>query len=178
MSNLQIAKRYSKSLLESAISQKVDEQVYSEMKDFLSLLQAAPELRNTLKSPVIKHLKKAAILKAVFTDKLHPITLKMFELVCLKGRESFLPEMAKAYIHQYEELNKIGEARLITSYPIDEKQVNELRDRLKKSTGKTFDIVQKEDPSLIGGFILRLDDQQYDASVRSHLNSLRNSLVK
>ena len=69
-----VASRYAKSLIELAEEKKVVEDVYQDMLLFNSIASANRGLMLALKSPVVRHEKKLAILKAIFKDKVDPVS--------------------------------------------------------------------------------------------------------
>ena len=51
-----------------------------------------------------------------------------------------------------------------------------LMEKIKTLTDKKVELVSKVDQDIIGGFILRLGDQQFYASVANQLQSLEHKL--
>lgn len=177
MSSFQVAQRYAKSLLEIARENNIEEKVYQDMRLVHSTISSNSDFRNLLKSPIIRHDRKRAILEGIFSGKVDNISMSLFNIVTKKGREEVLGEIAKVYILMYEEWKKIGDATLIGTYSFSDAEIKDLQEKLKQATGKTLTISQKQDKELIGGFVLKIDDRQFDASVKNHLNRLKNSLI-
>ena len=104
MSNARLAGRYAKSLLGLATEQGQLEAVYADMKYLHAVCEVSSEFVNLLRSPIIKADQKNSIINAVTKDKVSLLTNSFTVLLVKKGRESDLPEMATAFIEQYNEI--------------------------------------------------------------------------
>lgn len=172
-----VASRYAKSLIELAQEKNVVEDVYQDMLLFNSVASANRGLMLALKSPVVRHEKKLGILKAIFKDKVSPVSYSIFEIITRKNRESILDSIAAEFITQYNSYKGIQKALVTTSIPLNAT----LRDKFTKivadATGRTVELEEKVDERLIGGYILRVGDRQIDASLKSRLNELKLELL-
>jgi F-type H+-transporting ATPase subunit delta len=176
MNDSKISVRYSRALFESALEKKMLDKVYSDMI-FISELCALPDMKELLASPIIVPSKKTAILHKVVGDNLQKITLSLIDLVVKNGRESFLPAIARVFMHQTKEYNGITESVLTTAVKVDDKikkQVIELVSGIFKTKVDLKEIVDKE---IIGGFILKIEDNYIDASVRNKLRKIEKELL-
>lgn len=175
MNDSKISVRYSRALFESAIDKKLLDKVYIDMI-FISELCALPEIKEFLSSPIIVPSKKTAVLHKVVGDNLQKITLSLIDLVVQNGRESFLPAIARVFMHQTKEYNGITESVLTTAIKVDEKikkQVIELVSGIFKTKVDLKEVVDKE---IIGGFILKIEDNFIDASVKNKLRKIEKEL--
>lgn len=175
MSDLSIARRYAKSLLDLAIDQGKTEKI---MKD-IQLISSSFESRDLillLKSPIIKSGKKINALKSVFEGKVDELTLSFLEIVTKKGREAMLPQITSAVNEQYNELKNITAATLTTAVGVGDDVVKAIEGKIKEEGG-TVDITTDVDPSIMGGYILQIGDKVYDASVQKQINDLRKELT-
>lgn len=172
-----VASRYAKSLIELAEEKNVVEAVYQDMLLFNNIASANRGLMLALRSPVVRHEKKLAILKAIFKDKVNPVSYSIFEIITRKNRESILDAIAAEFITQYNTYKGIQKALITTSIPLNAT----LRDKFNKivadATGRTVELEEKVDEKLIGGYILRVGDRQIDASLKSRLNELKLELL-
>ena len=174
MSVKAISGRYAKSLLDEAIERKSLEKV----KDDIALFQETLENRDLylmLKSPIIQPGKKKTVMHKIFGDRMEAITMKFIDIILTKGREPLLPEIAEAFMSQYREHKNITTVVLKTAVQLDEKEVDRIRQRIEEELGKdqTVEIQPVVVPGLIGGFILEIGHQHYDASVAHQLEELK-----
>jgi F-type H+-transporting ATPase subunit delta len=174
MSEIRVASRYAKSLIELAQERGVLEQVKEDMSLFAKTLHQNRDLALMMRNPIVKSDKKLAVINAVFKGKMNDLTLAFFSIVARKGREAMLEFVAPEFTNQYNVYKGITTASVTTAMPLTEELRNELGQRLVAQTGQKVELEEKIDPSLIGGFVLRVGDQQIDSSVKYNLNKLRN----
>jgi F-type H+-transporting ATPase subunit delta len=169
-----VASRYVKSLLGLAVSQGSLDKVHADMQLFDNTIQKSRELELMLKSPVIRHDKKLAILTAIFKGKITDLTMAFIEIITRKNREPLLPEIAGEFHNAFNVYKGIGKASVTTTVPMDAKTLAEFETIVKKlSNSKQVEIEEKIDKDLIGGFILNVEDKQIDASIRNNLKKLK-----
>ena len=178
MPNPRLASRYAKSLLDLAIEKGQLDAAYADMKYLQAVCEASSEFVSLLRSPIIKADQKNSIVAAVTTGKVSELTAAFNNLLVRKGRESDLPEIATAFVEQYNTLKRIRIVKLTTAAPMGEAVRSSI---MRKIAGympnDTVDMKTEIDESLIGGFVLEVGDKLYDASVKKSLNDIRTKLV-
>ena len=102
MQNKLVAQRYAKALIDLAIERNQLEEVKADI-DFIRQT-LTPEFANVLLSPVISDHKKSQIFKAIFENRVTPLTFSFFDLVFSKRREWILREIAEEFFEKYREL--------------------------------------------------------------------------
>lgn len=169
-----VASRYVKSLLDLAVSQGQLEKVHADMKLFSNTIDNSRELELMLKSPVIRHDKKNAILASIFKGKVTVLTMAFIDILTRKNREPLLPEIVREFHNAYNVYKGIGKASVTTTVPMDAKTRSQFETLVKKlADKKEIELDEKVDKELIGGFILNVDDRQIDASIRNSLKKLK-----
>ncbi|MEA5459052.1 ATP synthase F1 subunit delta [Arcicella sp. LKC2W] len=173
MSQQTVAFRYAKSLLDLAKERKVEDKVYEDMKFFGQVCDDNHDFYLLLKSPIVSHFDKLTILQKIFTGKVDTSSMSIFEIITKKNREEMLPHIAEDYLRQYELLKGIQKAYVTTATPLTATQKIEFQKIVADATGKTVEVVEKIDESLIGGYVLTVNDRQIDTSVKTKLNELK-----
>jgi F-type H+-transporting ATPase subunit delta len=177
MADQRVAARYAKSLLDLGQEQGTLEQVKQDMDLLGQVVGDSRELRLLLRNPIVKHDKKLAILTALFKGKVSDMTMKFFTILTSKNREDALEHVASEFQLQYNILRGIQTAEVTSATPLTAISRLEMKKLVTQQTGLTEVILtEKVDPELIGGFVLRVGDQQIDDSVRTSLRKLRTSL--
>lgn len=176
MSVQRIAGRYAKSLLDLSQEQNKLDRVLQDMTSFQKASQNK-DLAMLLKSPIVNTTKKQSIMKALFAEHFDETTMAFLALMINKGREPYLADVAKEFIAQYKRINHISSVKVTTAKPLTEASLNDLRKKLEASnvTDKTVEIETAVDENLIGGFVLEIGDQIYDASVAQKLEELKRT---
>lgn len=168
------ASRYVKSLLDLAIERNVLDEVHNDMLLFNKVVEENHAFELLLKNPIIKHDKKRDILEALFKSKVNGLTMAFFDIITRKNREPLLPGIAREFHNAYNAHKGIGKATITTAVPLDAAMRAEFESIVKKiSTTKQVELIEKVDPSMIGGFVLHTGDRQIDASMKNKLNAMK-----
>ncbi len=174
-----VAYRYARSLMELAQEKGVLAGVHEDMRLVADTCFGSPDLIMLLKSPVVKADKKDKILDRVFAGKIGQITSSFMGILVRKGREALLPDVAAAFSELYKINKDIVVAQVTSAVPLNEGARAKVRALAEKQhPGKSIELVEKVDASLIGGVTIRIGDEQYDGSVSRKLNDLRREFSK
>lgn len=174
MSDIRVASRYAKSMLDLALEQGMLEQVQQDMALFAKTVKENRDFDLFLSNPIINHGKKLAILKSLFTGKVSDLTLKFYLLITQKNREAILASVATEFEKQYNAYKGIAIAHVTTAVPLTPELRSQIGQKVSQETGKTIQLRENVDPTLIGGMVLRIGDNQLDGSIRTNLRNLRN----
>ena len=172
------AKRYAKSLLSLALEQGAVDAVHTDMLLVRQAITDSKELKSLLVSPIVKSDKKTAILSEIFKGKISELSDKFIALVTSKGRESFLPSIAVAYEEAYRTHKNISTVEVTSAIALSEEQKKKILALAAKQGVENAEVVEKVDPSLIGGFVMRMGDRQIDTSISNKINALKQELIK
>lgn len=173
MSGSRAAVRYAKATLSFALEQNKEVEVNSDMLFIANTIEESKDLQLLLNSPILKsELKKIAI-KEIFTSKISSLSEGLINLLIDNKRLSILDHVAKKYSVLFDKLKGIEVAKVTTAVPLTEALNKKVLRKVKEITGKEATIENSVDPDIIGGFILRIGDVQYDASVSNKLQVLK-----
>jgi len=175
MNDGKISVRYARALFQSALGKKILEKVYQDMI-LISGVCTLPEFKELLKNPVIVPSKKTRIINNTIGSDIDHITSSFINLVLKHGREIYLPAIAREFIRATKEYNGITESVLTTAVKIDEnlkKQISDLIAGIFKTKVEMSEVIDKD---IIGGFILKVEDNYIDASVRNKLRKIEKEL--
>ncbi|QCX37696.1 ATP synthase F1 subunit delta [Aureibaculum algae] len=172
MKHSRAAIRYAKAVLNLSLELKKADTINDDMQSIASTMEGSKELQIMLSSPVIKSKIKKSALLAVFKN-LDKISIRFIDLLIENKRLSILSQIAKQYILIYD-LHKGSEvAKVTTAIPLTKALEEKILIKVKEIVGKEVSIENIIDPSIIGGFILRVGDKQFDASITGKMNNLR-----
>jgi F-type H+-transporting ATPase subunit delta len=176
MNDSKISVRYSKALFQTALEKKNIDRVNDDMI-FISEILTAREAREFLSNPVIPPSKKSAIFHKMFEGNIENISLSLIDLTVKNGRESFLPSIARNFIHDTLKYKGITEATLTTAIAVDPKIKKQVSDFISKVFSTKVELHEMVKPEIIGGFILRIEDNLIDASVKNKLRKIKKELL-
>jgi len=173
MSGSRAAVRYAKAILSFALEQSKEVEVNEDMLLIDTTIEESEDLQLLLNSPVIKSELKKVALKEIFTTKVTSLTIGLIDLLIDNKRLSILSDVAKKYTVLFDKLKGIEVAKVTTAIPLTEALNKQVLSKVKEITGKDATIENIINPDIIGGFILRIGDVQYDASVANKLQGLK-----
>lgn len=171
------AQRYAKAVLSLAKDQGKTKEVQEEMLLVSETLATNEDLLEALKSPAVKPDAKRSTLRAVFKDA-GDITKGTFDILLENKRIDIIKEVVDKYIVLYNELNGIQVATVTTAVPLTSEMEQKVLQKVQELTGTNASLQNKIDEAILGGFILRIGDLQYNASVADNLNKLKREFKK
>ena len=164
--------RYAKAILETAVSTGKANQVNDDMKSIIAAVNSSPDLKDFLASPIITSEVKMNVLSEVF-GSVQADTKSLFRLLQENKRFEILEAIATQFNAQFDEMNGVEVAKVTTAFPITADLEAKILAKATSISTKKITIQNTVDPSIIGGFILRIGDKQYNASVSNRLQELK-----
>lgn len=168
--------RYAKAVLSLASDNQKAEAVQLDMTLIGQAIASNASLENALKSPVVKLSEKAAVLDALFPS-VSSESKSLFRTLVTNKRVNILGQIALQYGILYDKLNNKENAFVTTAIPMTSELEVKVIAKLKTLTTKEVTLNKSVDKNLLGGFVLRVGDQQYDASVSNQLNTLKRKFT-
>ena len=164
--------RYAKAILETAVSTGKANQVNDDMKSIIAAVNSSADLKDFLASPIITSEVKMNVLSEVF-GSVQADTKSLFRLLQENKRFEILEAIATQFNAQFDEMNGVEVAKVTTAFPITAELEAKILAKATSISTKKITIQNIVDPSIIGGFILRIGDKQYNASVSNRLQELK-----
>jgi F-type H+-transporting ATPase subunit delta len=176
MNDSKISVRYTRAIFQSALEKKILDNVYQDMI-FISEVCKIPETRELLTSPIISPSKKAAIFHKMFEGNIESLTLSLLDLIAKNGRESFIPAIARNFIYETKKHKGITESVLTTAIKVDDNLKKQITDLISGIFKTRVELKENINPDIIGGFILQIDDNYIDASIKNKLRKIKKELI-
>ena len=153
------------------------EQILSEVDQIVQTLEDHPELKQALKDPVIHTSQKQKIIGAVFQDHISDLMLRFIQMVMRNRREAYLENMFRNYRDIFNEKRSIKTVRLTTALKLGEREKEDIKQLIRDAfDARKVDFREDVDHRIMGGFIIQVEDQLLDASVRRQLEMIRKTL--
>lgn len=177
MSNTLAAARYARAIWDLAQKKGAETQVLEDMDSITQTLADSPDLHTVLQDPTVQAAKKKAILLQIFKDS-HSITQGLVEALAANGRLDIVGEVAHAFRNLYDSGQKQEQAMVYSAEALSETTLASIKKKLEEKSDKEILIKNEIKPELLGGFVIRWGDMQYDASVAQRLSSLKKRIYK
>ena len=176
MKEARAAIRYAKATLDFATEKKVADKVEKDMRNIAEVISENTELQNVLSSPVVKSDVKKNALNTIFKES-NEITLGLIDTLTSNKRIEMLQEVAYKYIVLFEKMKGEDVAYVTSAVALTADLEKKILAQVTKLTGNKVTLENTVDESIVGGFILRVGDLQYDASVANKLNGLKREFT-
>lgn len=176
MAESRAAIRYAKAILSLASDQKLADVVNEDMKLIAATVTESKDLNEALKSSVIKSDAKKSVLTQVFPN-LNGATQGLINVLVTNKRIDILSQVAEKYSTLFDALNGKEVASVTTAVPMTNDLEIKVLAKIKELTNKAVVLENVVDESILGGFILRVGDKQYNASIANKLNKLKREFT-
>ncbi|HCY80474.1 MAG TPA: ATP synthase F1 subunit delta [Xanthomarina gelatinilytica] len=176
MAGARAAIRYAKAVLSLASDKNTTEVVNNDMKLIAKTIAESSDLNSMLQSPVVSSSVKKAVLLDVFKNA-NEITRNLIDTLITNKRLPLLEQVALKYNLLFDELTGTQTAQVTTAVPLTDALRTKVLAKVKELTGKDVEIKSTIDESILGGFILRVGDIQYNASIANKLNKLKREFT-
>ena len=162
-----ISVRYARALLKSATDAGLDNQLCQEMTMLAKSYIEVPALRQTIDNPMLSKDKKQELLETACGGQISQLCRTFISLVLKEDRENMIQFMANSYVTLYRKQKNVISGKL-----------TKMRQMVESQTNGIVEFETEVNPDIIGGFILEYDTYRMDASVRTKLNNILNTLKK
>ena len=168
--------RYAKAIYEIADEENFIKEIFNDMIRINKLNRDSSDFKNLLSNSIIDNFdKKKAILSLL--EKNNSITEKLLDLLIHNKRVAIISDIASCFIQLYNKNNNIKEVIVITASPIDKDLEKKILSQIKIPAAKSINLINLVDASIIGGFIIRYDGKEYNASIKQNLKNLKTELI-
>lgn len=177
MNESKITVRYAKALFALAKEDNSFELLKKDVELLYQCIQEIPELQFVIQSPVIKVSEKIKLFEESFRGSFTPLTISFINLVLERRREEHLAGISRYFLGLLKKEQGIQSAELVTATPLDETLRQSVLQYISRKFNTKVELHESVNDKLIGGFILRVGDQQIDTSIASKLERIKTALI-
>jgi len=171
--------RYAKALFLKAEEDHITHEVSEDIQKIKNTFRENPEIYKILQSPMVLESKKQKITREIFQEQVQEITLKFLLLILKNNRTASLKNILRHFTDIYNEKEGIKTVELTTAIKTDDKEKSLIQDLIKDTfNAKKISFKEKTDKTLIGGFIIQIEDQLIDVSVKKQLINIKEELAR
>ncbi len=158
-------------------SREGDQTLKKVYEDFLLIAEFCKDSHflSVLNNPTLSVSQVNDFFKATIFAHTSPTTKSMIDVLMSKDRISDLPDMAKGFVNLYQHKNNIVKVYLTLAKAMDQAKIDKLV--AKYTQGKQAEIYSEIQPDLIGGYIIQIDQNRHDTSVKYKLNQVSNQIL-
>ena len=178
MDSGRVSMRYARAIYEFARDNKEENRLYEEMKTLIHSYSLFPSMTKIMEDPTIQAEVKKKTLTIAAGITVSDSFGKALDLILKRKREKYLLFISLMYQDYYRKKKGIVSGQLLTTEPVNIETQDRLKELIRKTSQKEPDFVNLTDSSIIGGFVLELDFNLLDASIRGQLNRIKSELYK
>jgi F-type H+-transporting ATPase subunit delta len=173
----ELTRNYADALLNASGDQA--EAVVEELEAIRAdVLQANPRFAAILASSSVSVDEKDRILTETFEGRALPTVVRFLRVLNRRGRLDLLSSATRQARATLDRRKNRKSVTVRSAVALDDGQLSALRDRLASMINASPVITMEVDPSLIGGLVVQVGDEVYDASVRTRLEAIRGRLLE
>lgn len=173
-----VPNRYAKALYKYATERSETEQVYEQMKNFYAVLCSVEGLIEAIKNPYLPVADKERIISTATNCDKGTTLNKFIVMVMENNRGEFIGEIVLSYLKMYRQNNNISQVQITLASDVADAEKGKIIKIVQNSyEGKTLEVEYIIDESIIGGFIVKVDSAQLDASIKNEFKKLRLKLI-
>jgi F-type H+-transporting ATPase subunit delta len=176
MNQSKIAVRYAKALFQVAQEKNILDTLKKDMEQ-VALTCEQSDFILLLESPVINTARKREIITDIFTKKINDLSLRFLLMIADNKREVHIPGICRNFIDQYLAFKGIKAAKVTTASSIDADTRQQIAKVISDLFNTEVELETEENAELLGGFVLRVGDDQIDASVAAKLNKIKREFL-
>ena len=169
--------RYSKAIFQIAEESNSLSNIKGDMDSIISAHESSEDFKKLINNTLINYSDKKEILSIVIS-KMNEKTNNLIDLLIANKRLSILYDIAHGFNDIYNQENNIARATVVTAIPISDKIKNQVLKKIQTLSNKSVEIENIIDETIIGGFILRYENREYNASLSQRLNKLKTKLIQ
>jgi F-type H+-transporting ATPase subunit delta len=172
-----VARRYARALFALGLADDRPEQYGEEISAVLAATRQNRELGFMLANPgYSQQQRKQAVDAVAFALRLSPLTVNFLRLLVDRQRIGDLAGISRSYGAMMDQHAGRVRATVTAARPLTDDELARLREAIGRMTGGTVVLESKTDPALIGGVVAQVGATQFDGSLRTQLERMREEL--
>jgi F-type H+-transporting ATPase subunit delta len=169
--------RYAKSLVDIVFEKNLEEKVTKDLKTYLEIFCAVPDILETFDSPALPHeVKEKLLAELAARYPIDAITSNFLRILLQHNRIRYFQEIVDGFMKAASERKGIVSAQVTAAAPMSQQELKSLEIRLMKITGKAVNVDLKTDAGLLGGMIVQIGSTIFDGSIRTQLAEMKKRL--
>ena len=167
---------YGEALYSLAFEEKLTGEILAQLTTLDRCFRENPDYIRLLSSPNLSKQERCAVLDEGFRGKVHAYVLNFLKILTEKGYMKYFYDCFKTFEDSYNRDNGILPVTAITAVTMSEDQVRKLTAKLTQATSKQVKLLNKVDPSVLGGVRLDYDGKRLDDTVSHRMDAITKAL--
>lgn len=173
-----VARRYAHAFFDIAKERQALDAFEKELKLVIDTVEANADLSKFINNQLVEATAKQEVFENVFASEVSETTLDFLKVVTEKGREVFLKEIYNEFVAKANESRNILDAQVVSAKEVTAEELEQIKNKLAQSCGKTIRLETLVDPKLVGGMIVKIGNKVIDGSVNKRMEIMRKALLQ
>lgn len=173
----EIAQVYARSLFQVALEQGKLDVVREQLGQVDDALAQNRELRLFFFSPYFSTEEKREGLRRTI-EGADPVTINLLDVLVENHRLPLIPRVRREYERMWRDANDLLPVTVTSAVELDDAVVARIGEEIGRQTGRKVELTRTVDPSIVGGFIVRVGNSILDSSIKNRLENLRKQIVR
>lgn len=173
MTNSTSSKNYAKALAEIAQDKVMS---YDDIKRDLditeSILESSNELKSILENTTISNTIKTDIVNEVFKNQINEKIINFLKILINKSKFNEFSEIKNEFEKILDDVNNIKRVEVVSAIPLTDEHKSRITEKLKNKLGKEVIPNWVEQPEIMGGLVIKIEDDVIDSSIKKKLENL------
>jgi F-type H+-transporting ATPase subunit delta len=178
MDQSKINVRYAKAFFTLAKEKDLTTELRKDAGLIADVCKTSSDFNLLLNSPVVKTTAKVKAIRSIFDGRVNVLSVNFLVLITENKREKYIPGIFRNLEDLYRQEEGIKTAVVTSSQLLNDSILLQVKQILEKEFKSKVELSQKVNAEIIGGFVLRVGDQQYDASISAQLKKIKEQLLQ
>jgi len=172
------ARPYARAIMDAAGSPAKASELRGELSRFAEALRTSGDLRDFYANPAVDEVAKINVTQQLARRmKANELAARTLEVLVRHHRINDIDAILEALAAYVNKALGVAVAEVRSAKSLSPEEIRELAETLSKKVGKSVELDIKTDPKLLGGFVVRIGSEIWDASVIGKINKFRESLT-
>ena len=172
----QIGSVYGQALYDLTREECETQEILSQLAVLDESFRREPAVVRLLSTPNLSKQERCRIIDESFHGKVHAYVLNFLKILTEKGYMRHFSDCCASFRNLYNQDHNILPVTAVTALPLTQEQSLRLTDKLARITGKNIELINRVDPSVLGGMRLDYDGKRLDDTVAHRLEAVRSLL--
>ena len=172
----QTARVYGGSLYDLASGEQLDDKIMEQMNEIRQIFRENPKYLKLLGEPAIPQEERLRLIDDAFGSQAEPYLVNFLKLLCEKKILREYAGCCEEFTRRYDIAHGIARAYVTSAVPLTEEQMEMLKVRLEKVSGKQIHLTQKTDASVLAGLRVEMEGRQFDGTVQGRISDITKKL--
>lgn len=173
-----LARIWAVALLRVAEEKGVSDAVLGEIEEIARYGEENPGFARVFLSSIGAADQRRAAFERILRGRVSEVFADFVQVLDRKGRSGLLPAVARAYRAALQAARGIVDVEVVSVAPLGGAERERVAAAVRRRTGLEARLIERIDPSLLGGLVVRVRDSKFDSSLRTRLERMRHALLE